>query len=47
LGNGFEVLEPLELREKIYNIGKSIAKNHLWLTKFIRMHISKKINKNI
>lgn len=28
LGNGFEVLEPLELREKIYNIGKSIAENH-------------------
>ena len=28
LGDGFEVLEPVELREKIYNIGKKIAENH-------------------
>jgi len=28
LGDGFEVLEPLELRERIYNIGKRITENH-------------------
>ena len=28
LGERFEVLEPLELKEKIYNIGKRIAENH-------------------
>lgn len=28
LRDGFEVLEPLELREKIYNIGKRIVENH-------------------
>lgn len=28
LGERFEVIEPLELREKIYNIGKRIAENH-------------------
>lgn len=28
LEDGFEVLEPLELRDKIYSIGKSIAENH-------------------
>lgn len=28
LGEGFEVLEPLEFRERIYNIGKRIVENH-------------------
>lgn len=28
LGDCFEVLEPIKLREKIYNIGKRIAENH-------------------
>lgn len=28
LGERFEVLEPLELREKVYNIGKRIVENH-------------------
>lgn len=28
LGDRFEVIEPLELREKIYNIGKRISENH-------------------
>ncbi|AQS09900.1 hypothetical protein CLOBY_20390 [Clostridium saccharobutylicum] len=28
LGDGFEVLEPLELREKIYGIGKRMVENH-------------------
>ena len=28
LGDGFEVLEPVELRNKIYDIGKRIMENH-------------------